>query len=81
MKYGWAQIPYVNFDVNNLPNVISAYVQSGGHIGNVLLVIVNFIIAAVIYYPFFKVADAYEYKKELAKESKKAQTKIAAQMS
>ncbi len=71
MKMGWAQIPYVNFDMNNLPNVISAYVQSGGNIGNVLLVVVNFVISAVIYYPFFKAADNYEYKKELAREEAK----------
>ncbi len=54
MYMGWAQVPFVNFDMNNLPNAISAYVQSGGYIGNVLLVVVNFIIAAIIYYPFSK---------------------------
>ena len=28
-------------------------------------------ISAVIYYPFFKAADNYEYKKELAREEAK----------
>lgn len=65
MYMGWAQIPFVNFDMNNLPNVISAYVQSGGYIGNILLVVVNFVIAALIYYPFFKAADNYQYNKEI----------------
>ena len=81
MKLGWAQIPYVNFDMNNLPNVVSAWVQSGGCIGNVLLVCVNFCIAAVIYYPFFKAADNYEYQKEqkaLAEKEEKAAAAIAA---
>jgi PTS system cellobiose-specific IIC component len=85
MKLGWAQIPYVNFDMNNLPNVVSAWVQSGGCIGNVLLVCVNACIAAVIYYPFFKAADNYEYNKEqkalaekqAAEAEKNAQAAIA----
>ena len=71
MKMGWAQIPYVNFDMNNLPNVISAYVQSGGNIGNVLLVVVNFVISAVIYYPFFKVYDNQKLEEEKAREEAK----------
>lgn len=75
MKFGWAQIPYVNFDMNNLPNPISAFVQSGGNLGNVLLVIVNFVIAGVIYYPFFKAADNYEYKKELERAKEKEEQK------
>ena len=71
MKMGWAAIPYVNFDMNNLPNPISAFIQSGGHIGNVLLVIFNFVMAALIYYPFFKAADKYELKKEEARRLEK----------
>lgn len=75
MSLGWAQIPYINFDMNNLPNVISAFVQSGGCLGNVLLVICNFLIAAVIYYPFFKAADEYEFKKEEERAKAKAAAK------
>lgn len=67
MRLGWAQIPFVNFDMNNLPNAISAFIQSGGAVGNVLLVAVNFILAGLIYYPFFKAADKYEVKKEQEK--------------
>lgn len=71
MKLGWAAIPFVNFDMNNLPNAISAFVQSGGFMGNVLLVVVNFILAAIIYYPFFKAADKYELKKEQQRKKEK----------
>lgn len=64
--------------MNNLPNAISAFVQSGGNIGNVLLVVVNFVLAAIIYYTFFIVADRYELKKEQEREAAK-QAKRAAQ--
>lgn len=75
MSMGWAAIPFVNFDINNLPNPISAYVQSGGCWGNVLLVVVNFIIAAVIWYPFFKASDKYECGKEEEKAKQKEEKK------
>lgn len=78
MQFGWAGIPYVNFDMNNLPNAISAFVQSGGNFGNVLLVVVNFLLAAIIYYPFFIVADRYELKKEQERAAAK-QAKLAAE--
>ena len=61
---GWAAIPFVNFDMNNLPNAISAYIHSAGCWGNVLLVFVNMAIAALLYYPFFKAADKHEIQKE-----------------
>lgn len=64
MSMGWAAIPFVNFDMNNLPNAISAYIQSAGCWGNVLLVFVNMAISALLYYPFFKAADKHELEKE-----------------
>lgn len=75
MSMGWAAIPYVNFDMNNLPNAISAFVQSGGCWGNVLLVIVNFLIAALLWYPFFKASDKYECEKEAEKAKEKEEKK------
>lgn len=72
---GWAAIPYVNFDMNNLPNAISAYVQSGGCWGNVLLVVVNLLIAAIIWFPFFKASDKYECEKEVLKAKEKEEKK------
>lgn len=83
MKLGWATIPFVNFDMNNLPNAISAYIQSAGCWGNVLLVFVNIAIAAVLYYPFFRAADNFELKKEAemakVKEEKRKAKELAKQ--
>lgn len=64
MKLGWAAIPYINFDMNNLPTAISAFIQSGGFIGNVLLVLANLVLATIIWFPFFKAADKFEVEKE-----------------
>lgn len=75
MSMGWAAIPYVNFDMNNLPNAISAYVQSGGCWGNVLLVVVNLLIAAIIWFPFFKASDKYECEQEVIKAKEKEEKK------
>lgn len=77
MSMGWAAIPFVNFDMNNLPNAISAYIQSAGCWGNVVLVFVNMAISALLYYPFFKAADKHEVEKEaerikLKEEKRKA---------
>lgn len=62
---GWGTINFVNFDMNFAPNAVSAFVMSGGDFRNVILVCINFVIAALIWYPFFKIADKAEYKKEL----------------
>lgn len=74
--FGWGTINYVNFDMNFAPNAISAFFMSGGDWRNVVLVILNMIIAALIWYPFFHAWDKNEAKKEEAKlaerEAKKA---------
>lgn len=74
--FGWGTINYVNFDMNYAPNAISAFFMSGGDWRNVVLVILNMIIAALIWYPFFRAWDKNEAKKEEAKlaerEAKKA---------
>ncbi len=75
--FGWGTINYVNFDMNFAPNAISAFMMSGGDFRNVLLICINFIIAAVIWYPFFKAADRAELQKEQEREAAKAAKKAA----
>jgi PTS system cellobiose-specific IIC component len=77
---GWGTINYVNFDMNFAPNAVSAFVMSGGDWRNVLLVCINLLIAAVIWFPFFKAADKAEYKKEQELEAKKLAAKEAAEL-
>ncbi len=69
---GWGTINYVNFDMNFAPNAVSAFFMSGGDIRNVLLVCINFVIAALIWYPFFKAADKAELKREEERAAAKA---------
>lgn len=72
----------MNFDMNFAPNAVSAFFMSGGDFRNVILVCINFAIAALIWYPFFKAADKAELKKEkereAAKAAKGAKTTVAA---
>ncbi len=70
-KLGLGTINYVNFDMNFAPNVVSAFFMSGGDYRNVILVCINFAIAALIWYPFFKAADKAECKKEAEREAAK----------
>lgn len=74
---GWGTINYVNFDMNFAPNAISAFFMSGGDFRNVILVCINFVLAAIIWYPFFKAADKAECKKEAEREAQKAAKKVA----
>lgn len=74
---GWGTINYVNFDMNFAPNAVSAFFMSGGDFRNVILVCINFVIAALIWYPFFKAADKAEVRKEQERAAAKA-TKLAA---
>ena len=69
---GWGTINYVNFDMNFAPNAVSAFFMSGGDWRNVLLICINFVLAALIWYPFFKAADKAECKKEAEREAAKA---------
>lgn len=74
--FGWGTINYVNFDMNFAPNAVSAFFMSGGDFRNVILVVINLLIAALIWYPFFRAWDKNEVKNEEArlaeKEAKKA---------
>lgn len=69
---GWGTINYVNFDMNFAPNAVSAFFMSGGDFRNVILVCINFVIAALIWYPFFKAADKAEVRKEEERAAAKA---------
>lgn len=75
--FDWATINFVNFDMNFAPNAVSAFVMSGGDFRNVLLICINFVIAGLIWYPFFKAADKMEVLKEEAKQKEKEAKKLA----
>ena len=75
--FGWGTINYVNFDMNFAPNAISAFMMSGGDFRNVILVCINLLIAAVIWFPFFKAAEKAELQKEQEREAAKAAKKAA----
>lgn len=74
-QFGWGTINYVNFDMNFAPNAVSAFFMSGGDFRNVILVCINFVIAALIWYPFFKASDNAEYKREKEREAAKKAAK------
>lgn len=76
---GWGTINYVNFDMNFAPNAVSAFFMSGGDFRNVILVCINFVVAALIWYPFFKAADKAEVRKEEERAAAKAAKLGAAQ--
>ena len=76
---GWGTINYVTFDMNFAPNAVSAFFMSGGDFRNVILVCINFVIAALIWYPFFKAADKAEVRKEQERAAAKAAKLAAAQ--
>lgn len=83
MHLGWASLHTQMFDMNNAPNAVSAFFMSAGDWRNALLVCVNLLLAAIIWYPFFKASDNYqveqEEKKAAEKTAKKAAKKAAKQ--
>lgn len=60
-----------------IPTVLIAIILPGGDWRNVLLICINFVLAALIWYPFFKAADKAECKKEAEREAAKAAKKAA----
>lgn len=72
LTFGFGTIHYVNFDMNFLPNPITTFVMSGGDYRNAIIVIINFIVAALVWYPFFVVADKDMARKEAEKAKQKA---------
>lgn len=74
---GWASLHVENFDMNFLPNAVSAFFMSGGDVRNIALVCVNLLIAAILWFPFFKAADDYQCKIEEEQAAERAAKKAA----
>lgn len=77
MSMGWASLHVENFDMNFLPNAVSAFFMSGGDVRNIALVCVNLLIAAILWFPFFKAADDYQCKIEEEQAAERAAKKAA----
>lgn len=81
LQFDWASLHTQMFAMNFLPNAVSAYFLSNGDFRNVVLVVVNLILAAIIWYPFFKVFDKHaaedEQKSEAERAAKKAAKRVA----
>lgn len=77
MSMGWASMHVENFDMNFLPNAVSAFFMSGGDWRNILLVCVNLLIAAILWFPFFRAADNYQCQLEEQQAAEKAAKKAA----
>ncbi len=73
LHFGFGTINHVNFDMNFLPNPIVAFIMSGGDWRNAVIVIINFIVAFIVWYPFFKVADKHMAAQEELKAKEKAE--------
>ncbi len=61
---GGAVANFANFDMQFLPVVIQTYFFTGGNLSNCLLSIICFGLSAVVWFPFYKVADQYQFNKE-----------------
>lgn len=77
MSMGWASLHVENFDMNFLPNAVSAFFMSGGDVRNIALVCVSLLIAAILWFPFFKAADDYQCKIEEEQAAERAAKKAA----
>lgn len=73
MHFGWAGCHVAMFDMNNLPNAVSAFFMAGGNWGNVLLVCVNLVLATIIWFPFFRAYDRHQAKVEREMEAEEAE--------
>lgn len=71
LTYGFGTIHYVNFDMNFLPNPICAFIMSGGDWKNAIIVMINLVVSALVWYPFFKAADKDMLEKEKVKAAEK----------
>ena len=66
-----ARIPRIQFELWYCPYPISTWISTEGHLMSILFVLVEFVIQALVWYPFFK---AYE-KKKVAEELEAAEAK------
>ena len=67
-KGGWVHLMFVQ-PPWTLPAPIGAYLATGGDWRAILLVIVNILIATVVYYPFFKIYDNKQLMQEMEGEA------------
>lgn len=67
LTYGLTQIGFIGRMYINLPwatpSPILGYLSTGGSIGGVIVVIINFLIGLVIFYPFWKAYENSEVKR------------------
>ncbi len=77
MSMGWAGYHCQMFDMNFLPNAVSAFFLANGNIGNAILCVVNLILATIIWYPFFRADDANKVEQERAQEEASKQQATA----
>ena len=64
---GGAVANFVNFDMQFVPCVVQTYMFTHGNLSNCVLSLLCLAVAALVWFPFFKVADKYELDKETAK--------------
>jgi len=67
---GGAVANFMNFDMQFAPCIVQTYMFTGGNLSNCVLSLVCFAVSALVWFPFFKVADSYQLNKE--RESAKA---------
>ncbi|MGI6230746.1 MAG: PTS sugar transporter subunit IIC [Tractidigestivibacter sp.] len=77
MHFGFASMHTEMFNMYFIPNFISATIYANGDLRNALLVIVNFILSFIIYFPFWKAYDNYLVKEEASQEASIAAKKEA----
>ena len=68
---GGAVANFVNFDMQFAPPVVQTFMFTDGNLSNCVLSLICFAISAIVWFPFFKVADKYEYQKDLERKNKK----------
>ncbi len=69
MKLGWVARPVGIRVPWTTPIIISGYLATGGKISGAVMQIVNFILATLIYYPFFRIYDKKLLKEEMEREN------------
>lgn len=69
IHFGLASTHYVMFAMNNLPNAVSAFVLSGGNLGNVMIVLVNIVLATLVWFPFWRAYDKHQCEVEAEMEA------------
>ncbi|MDF9824283.1 PTS system cellobiose-specific IIC component [Breznakia sp. PF5-3] len=62
----FAPIPTIQFDLWYCPYPISTWISSQGSIAAVIFVIITFVVAALIWYPFFKAYEKQCVEEEMA---------------